>query len=122
MLWGKIREGGWGRYVVTRGILQFALPLGVILLLFHYFFHFGLWYGWRSELLFDISYWIIVGIIIGVVQWRRAERRYSLEPLPAGDRATALEREIARTRGFALLCLAAVFILASILLRGCVRT
>ena len=125
MLWGNIRERGWLRYVVLHGILQFGLPICALLLLFNYFFHSltgGQWYGWRWELLFNIPWWIICGIIIGAVQWRSAERRYPLEPVPAADRATALEREVARTRGFALFCLAAVFVLAAILLRGCGKT
>jgi hypothetical protein len=120
-LWGKIRRRGWLRYVLVRGIFRYGLPLGALMLLCRYFLSFtrGQWYGWRSELLFLIPYWIILGIIIAYVQWRIAERSYALPPLSAQDRATALEREVARTRGFALLCLAGLLILAGVLLRGC---
>ncbi len=124
-LWGEIRERGWLRYVFTRGVLRYGLSLGALLLLFRYFFHSltgGHWYGWRSELLFDIPYWIIAGIILGAVQWRGAERRYALPAAPPEDLVPALELEISRWRGFALLCLAGLLILASVLLRTCGTT
>jgi hypothetical protein len=123
--WERVRRRGWYRYVFIQRVLFFALPLCASLLLFRYLEHsfgHGQWYGWQSELLMDIPLWTFVGIIIGSVEWRTAERSYALPPLAAEDSLKSLQRTVARTRGFALFCLAGLLFTLSILFRGCSKT
>ncbi len=117
MLWGKIRERGWLRYVVLHGVLQFGFLFYASVLLAG-FIKGGQAYAWREQLLFNIPWCIALGITVAAVQWRGAERRYPLEPLAPSQRADALEKEISRMRGFILFLIAAVLLLAATLLRG----
>ena len=64
----KSREKGYLRFVFTRGILMWGLPLGLGFALYKYFFQDD-----KTAWTITLPIWVFAGILFGTIMWH-AER------------------------------------------------
>jgi hypothetical protein len=75
--WERIKQCGFWRFILTRGIFGYGLPGGILFSVFDLCSSKPLPFPWYLSVPLILGLWLIGGLVFGVLMWFITMRSYS---------------------------------------------